>query len=81
MDLGPGKYHPGGDTCGYKRKTVPCLVKFYEGWGISGHILTNVLRHLDDFKLYDNDKENSIIPALLVDGHVSHFDMFFLINM
>ena len=56
-------------------KTVPCLVKFSEGRGISGHILTNALRHLDYLKLYDNNRENGIIPALSVDGHVSCFDL------
>ena len=41
------------------------------------HILTNVLSHLDYLKLYDNDRKNSIIPELLVEGHVSRFDMGF----
>ena len=56
-----------------QREKFPCLVKFSEGGGISGHILTNVLRHFDDLKLYENDRENGIIPAMLVDGHGSNF--------
>ena len=41
------------------------------------HIITDVLRHLDDLKLYENDRENGIIPSLLVDGHGSCFYMGF----
>ena len=58
-----------------QRERVPCLVKISEGGGISGNIFMNVLRHLDYLKIYDNDSENGIIPELLVDGHVSCFDL------
>ena len=78
MNVGYGKYHPGGPSCTYKGKTVPCLVEFSEGGGISGHILGYVLSPLDYLKLYDKDRENFIIFALLVDGNVSHFDLVFL---
>ena len=78
MDVGSGKYHPGGSSCTYKWKTVPCLVEFSVGGGISGHIFKKVLRHLYDLKLYDNYKKNGIIPALLVDGHSICFGMGFL---
>ena len=56
---------------------VPCLVGFFEDGGISGHILANIFRHLDDLGLYDNGKKNSIRPVLLVDVHGSHFDLEF----
>ena len=57
MNIGSGKYHLGRPSCTYKGKTVPWLVGFSEGGGISGNSLTDVLRHLEDFKLYDNDKK------------------------
>ena len=57
MNIGSGKYHPGGPTFNYKGGKFPCLVELSEGGGISGHILTNVLSHLDDLKLYDNDRK------------------------
>ena len=60
-----------------QREIVPCLVKISEGGGISGHVLTDVRRHLDDLKLYRTDRESSIIPVMLVDGHVSCFDLGF----
>ena len=47
------------------------------GGGISGHILTNVLRHLGDMELYDNDRESGILLVMLIDGHGSRFDLFF----
>ena len=76
MNVGSGKYHSSGPSCTCRGKKVPCLVEFSERGGISGHIITKVLRQLDDLKLYDNDRKNGIIPALLVDGHVSSFDLF-----
>ena len=77
MDVESSKYHPVGPTCTYKGKTITCLVKLSEGGGISGNIITNVLKHLGDFKLYENDRKNGIFPALLVDGNVSCFYMGF----
>ena len=77
MNVASGMYHPGRHSCTYKGKSVPCLLKFSVGGGISVHILKNLLRHLDDLRLYENDREYSIILALLVDVHVIHFDMFF----
>ena len=76
MNVVSVKYHPGGTSCTYKWKTESCLVRFSKSGGISGHIIMNILRHLYGFKLYDNDSKNGIIPELLVDVHVSHFDMW-----
>ena len=78
MNVGYDKYHPVGPTCTYKGKKIPCLVQFSEVGGISGHTLPNVLRHLDALKLYDNNRKNSIIPVLSVDGHDSCSDLVFL---
>ena len=77
MNLVSFKYHPVEPCCSYKGKTLPCLVKTSEVGGISGHIITNILRHLDYLKLYDNNRKYGIVPALLVDGHISHFYMGF----
>ena len=67
------KYDPGSPGCTYKVRKVICPVKFYEGEGISGHIIMNVLKHLYALKLYDNDRKDGILPMLMVDGHVSCF--------
>ena len=66
MNVGSGKYHSYGPNCSYKGKKVPCLIKFSEGWVYQGIFSTKVLRHLDDFKLYDNDRKNGIIPAFFL---------------
>ena len=58
-------------------KGGPCILEFSEGGGISGNILTNIPRHLDAFKFYDNDRGNVIPPAILVDGHGSCFGLGF----
>ena len=78
MNVGYGKYHQGGPTCTYKGGIFTCLVGFSEGGGISGHILTNIIKHLNDLKLYYSYRENGIISGLLVDGHGSRFDIVFL---
>ena len=80
MNLVSFKYHPVEPCCSYKGKTLPCLVKTSEVGGISGHIITNILRHLDYLKLYENDGKNSIIPAMLVDEYGGHFDLGFFLN-
>ena len=64
--------------CTYKGKTVPCIVELSEGGGVSGHVLTDVLSHLDYLKLYGNNTKNSVIPDMLVNGHVIRFDLGFL---
>ena len=61
-----------------QRGESPCLIKVSEGGDISGHIITNVLRHLDALKLYENYRENGILPVLSIDVQGSRFDLKFL---
>ena len=61
MNIGYGKYHPGGPIFTYKGKKVPCLVGFCEGGGISGNILANILRHLKYFKLCNNYRKKTVL--------------------
>ena len=67
MNVGSDKYHPSGSSYTY--------IKFSEVGGILGHIITSVIKYFDYLKLYDNERENGILPAMLVDGHGSHFDL------
>ena len=60
----------------YLKRRKICFVQFYDCEGISGHIITNLLDHLDALKLYENHRENGILPVMLVDGHGSRFDLF-----
>ena len=59
-----------------QRVKVPFISEFPEIGVILGHILTNILKHLDDLKLYDNDRENDVIPLMLVVVHVSCFRLY-----
>ena len=78
MNLVSDNYFPGGPTCTYKGKKVPCLVDFSGIGGISGHIIVNILNPLDALEMYDNDRQNDILPVLFVNGHGSNFDLGFL---
>ena len=73
MNAVSNKYNPGGPSCTYKGVKFPYFVKFSDNGRIAGHIIVDVLKNLNALKLYDNDRENSILSALLVGGHYSYF--------
>ena len=77
-NFGKDNLFPGGPTCRYKGVEVPAFVTFSDSGGISGEILTNIFRRLDDLHLYDTDRANGLIPFVLLDGHHSRFDVEFL---
>ena len=64
--------------CSYKGIEVPALIAFSESGGISGEILTNIFRHLDNLDIYKADRDDGLIPFVLLDGHQSRFDLEFL---
>ena len=67
-NYGNGNLFPGGPVCNYKGVEVPLLIAFSEGGGINGQILTDIFRHLDELKVYDNDRANGFVPFVLLDG-------------
>ena len=75
---GIDKRFPGGPTCMYKGKEIPCMVRFSEGGGITTKILTDILRTLDSLELFSAGRENGIRPFVLLDGHGSRFGLEFL---
>ena len=75
---GKGNLFPGAPSCSFKGKTVPAFVTFSEGGGINGWILREILKRIDDLKLYENDRKNGKTPFLLIDGHQLQFDLKFL---
>ena len=77
-NFGKGKLFPSGPTCTYKGKDVPCFVRFCDKGGMSGEILTEIFKTLDDLQLFDEDRENGLVPFMLLDGHQSRFDLEFL---
>jgi hypothetical protein len=77
-NFGEGKIFPGGPKCVYKGKDVPCFVRFCDKGGMTGEILTEVFKTLDDLQLFDEDRKEGKIPFMLLDGHSSRFDLEFL---
>ena len=75
--LGPGKYYPGGPTCTYHGKTVPCLVYASDSGGITAGILVEVLKEFDQLELFPR-VHGEVFPFLLIDGHQSRLDPSFL---
>ena len=51
------KLFPGGLSYFYKGVKVPAFVTFSESGGMTGSILTDIFRRLDDLKLYNDDRK------------------------
>ena len=54
---GPGKLYPGGPTCKFKGKEVPCLVRWTPKGSINGAILVEMLQTLDEMGVYSAERE------------------------
>jgi len=70
---GPGKRFPGGPTCTFRGKDIPCLVRFSESGGMTGDILLTIFKTLDHFELFKEDRQNERVPFVLLDGHDTRF--------
>jgi phage terminase small subunit len=77
FNFGPGKYFPGGPTCTYRGKIIPCATYITEGGGISGEILVSILQTLDDLDVFPR-VPGGPVPVLIIDGHESRLDPMFL---
>ena len=73
---GPGKYLPGGATCIYNGKTIPCTTYVSESGGITADILVAVLTVLDELDVFPHDSR--INPFMIIDGHPPRLDPKFL---
>ena len=45
---------------------------------MSGEILTEIFETIDNLHLFDDDRENGMVPFMILDGHQSRFDLDFL---
>ena len=68
-NFGPGKLFPGGHVCNFEGKEVPCMVRYSDKGSITDEILVDILKTIDELKLYQTYCENNAVPFLLVDGH------------
>jgi hypothetical protein len=77
-NYGEGKLFPGGPTCMYKGKEIPCMVRYSTSGGITPEILTDIVRTMDELGVFEKEREEGIRPFLLLDGHQSRFSIPFL---
>ena len=50
-NFGPGKLYPGGPTCTFKGKEIPCMVRWSPKGSITSPILAEALAHIDSFNV------------------------------
>jgi len=72
---GAEKYFPFGPTCTIDGKKIPTFMGCSERGGITPEILREAMAHIDSFNLFDREEAT---PVLLLDGHGSRFDQYFL---
>jgi len=75
-NFGPGKLFPGGPTCTFLGKDIPCMVRWTPKGSITSQILADALAHIDSYNVYE--RKNGRFPFLLLDGHQSRFEIPFL---
>ena len=73
---GTGKRYPGGPTCDFRGKKVPCLTRWSPKGSITSDILIDVLASLEFYGVIDRTDGRK--PFLLIDGHNSRFQLNFL---
>jgi hypothetical protein len=77
-NLGEEKLYPGGPSCMFKGKKIPCMIEFSSGGGMTGEILTKIFQTLDALEVYKEDREMGLRPFILLDGHQTRFELEFL---
>ena len=75
-NYGTGKLFPGGPTCKFQGKEIPCMVRWTPKGSITSAILAEALAHIDSYGVFD--RSNGKSPFLLLDGHQSRFELPFL---
>jgi hypothetical protein len=76
-NVGPGKRYPGGPTCVFQCKEVPCFVTNSENRGISSEILASCFKRMDDLGLFPRSPDLPD-PFVILDGHGSRLQLPFL---
>jgi hypothetical protein len=66
---GKGNFLPGGPECVFRGKTVPCYTTASPHGGITGEILTDLLKFMDGLELFPRTKEGPLprAPVLLLE--------------
>ena len=73
---GKGKLFPGGSSCVFKSKAVPCFTRWSESGGMSSTILKYFFETIDHFTLLP--QTFGVLPFAMLDGHGSRLELPFL---
>ena len=73
---GANKKFPGGPTCTFQGKQIPCLTRWSPKGSITAEILIDILSTLDHYGVFERSQGQK--PFLLLDGHGSRFASSFL---
>jgi hypothetical protein len=76
-NIGPGRRYPGGPTCTFQGKEVPCFTTNSESGGITSELLAQCLKKMDDLQLFLRSPDLPD-PFILLDGHESRLQIPFL---
>ena len=66
----------GGPKCSHNGKEIPCFYGASPHGGITGQMLADMLKFLDERNVYE--RSDNLKPFLLLDGHNSRFSLEFL---
>jgi hypothetical protein len=77
VNFGNGKYFPCGPICNFRGKQLKYLPLASPSGGITGELLLEIMRWLDDNNVYERGP-GLPIPFLVVDGHNSRWDPDFV---
>jgi len=66
---GTNKYFPGGPTCFFLEKEIKCMLFVSESSGITGNILVQILKQIDEQHIFV--RGNGMTPMIILDGHDS----------
>jgi len=75
-NMGEGKSMPLGPECKYNGVNLPCFCCCSENGSITGGLLTQMLKAIDDLNVFD--RSIGLNPFLLLDGHGSRFELEYL---
>ena len=75
---GAGNMFPGGPTCCFRGKDVPCFVRWSEKGSMTSSILRDILADLDQRGLFPRSDNPHLRPFALFDGHGSRIEFEFL---
>ena len=53
QNIGPGGLFPGGPTCTFRGKQIPCYITATPHGGIDAEVLTDMLRTMDHLGIYE----------------------------